>query len=149
MLKFECIFTRNTFHSLHFFNDALRSFWAIFQQRFEPRCVSVRKVKPNWHQNLILICEKCGTKLERPGNGNPSRELKDWLKKQLLAKSLWGPNRVVTSSCLDICPEGKVAIAFVSDRPEFPTIAEIVEPSMDRARVLEMTLERSGSGPKA
>lgn len=124
-------------------NNALRNLYLIFSARFEAQCVSVRKVKPKWHENLVLVCEKCGTKLEKPGSENPSRELKDWLKKQLLTKSLWGANRVVTSSCLDICPEGKVAVAFVSDHRERATFVDIVDPKTERDRVLHTVLERS------
>src|SRR5947209_8499653 len=69
---------------------------------------------PGWHANLVLICEKCGKKLDP--KANPTPMLKDSLKKSLVAEGLWGTTRVVTTSCLDICPEGKIAVAFLSDR---------------------------------
>lgn len=94
-----------------------------------------------------MICEKCGSKLSSGGE-NPSHELKNRLKKQLTAKSLWGSNRVVTTSCLDICPEGKVAIAFVSDRPDLETRGEIIDPVAESERVLLSVLERAKASEK-
>lgn len=104
-------------------------------------------MKPNWHGNLVLICEKCGSKLKQ-GEENPSLVLKNQLKKRLLEKSLWGPNRVVTTSCLDICPEGKVAVAFVSDRTDLETHAEAIDPLSDRERILVTIMERSNPTEK-
>jgi predicted metal-binding protein len=106
-------------------------------------------MKPVWHQNLVIVCEKCGKKLAKgPDTPNPSHELKDWLKKQFLAKEMWGVNRVVTSSCLDICPEGKVAVAFTSDRPDLETWAEVIDPVGERDRILHIASERAKPAPK-
>ena len=105
-------------------------------------------MKPKWHENLVIICEKCGKKLTPDSKAaNPSHELKQWLKKELLARDLWGANRVVNSSCLDICPEGKVAVAFTSDRPDFEAWAEIVDPIEERDRILHIALERAKPAP--
>lgn len=90
-----------------------------------------------------MICEKCGLKLSGPPPAeNPSHALKNWLKKEMVDRSLWGKNRVVTTSCLDICPDGKVAVAFTSDRPDLEAWAEIVDPVTERDRILSVTIER-------
>jgi len=107
-------------------------------------------MKPKWSENLILICEKCGKKMGAadPVTGeNPAIALKDWSKKQLLKKSLWGKTRAVVSSCLDVCPEGKVAVAFVSDRKDLETIVEVVDPYEERERILHIAVERSKAPP--
>jgi predicted metal-binding protein len=106
-------------------------------------------MKPKWHGNLVIVCEKCGKKLAKDSAApNPAHEMKDWLKKELLARDLWGINRVVTASCLDICPEGKVAVAFVSDRPDLETWAEVVDPINERNRILQITTERARGLPR-
>lgn len=105
-------------------------------------------MKPKWHQNLVIVCEKCGKKLAQDASApNPSQVLKDWLKKQLLERDLWGANRVVTASCLDICPEGKVAVAFTSDRPDLEAWAEVVDPVTERDRILQIASERAKPAP--
>jgi predicted metal-binding protein len=108
-------------------------------------------MKPTWHENLVLVCEKCGKKLQETsakGAENPAVEMKDWLKKQLLAKSLWGRTRVVVTTCLDICPLGKVAVAFTSDRPDLETTSEIVDPIAERDRILHIAMERAKPAPE-
>lgn len=110
-------------------------------------------MKPKWSENLVLVCEKCGKKLESSNpagvSGNPSHTLKDWLKKQLLSKTLWGKTRVVVTTCLDICPEGKVAVAFTSDRPDLETTAEVIDPYAEKERILHIAEERAKPAPQA
>lgn len=101
-------------------------------------------MKPKWHANLILICEKCGKKLSpAAGSENPSVELKNWLKNELFSRNLAGSSRVITSSCLDICPDGKVAVAFTSDRPDRETTAEIIDPVREREGILYVAITRA------
>ena len=105
-------------------------------------------MKPKWHRNLVIVCEKCGRKLTKsPDAPNPALALKDWLKNEFLSRDLWGESRAVTSSCLDICPEGKVAVAFTGDRPDLEAWAEVVDPVEERDRVLHIALERAKSAP--
>jgi hypothetical protein len=54
---------------------------------------------------------------------------------------------VISSSCLDICPEKKVAVAFTSDRPDLEAWVEIVDPVSERDRVLHVLLERAKPAP--
>jgi hypothetical protein len=104
----------------------------------------LRGMKPLWNENLILVCEKCGSKLAASSaTPNPSHDLKNWLKKELIARKHWGETRVVTSSCLDICPKEKVAIAFMSNRIEFPADAEIIDPVLERERILDKIVSRA------
>jgi predicted metal-binding protein len=104
-------------------------------------------MKPIWHSNLVLVCEKCGKKLARKSGDNPAIEMKDWMKKQLRDRDLWGRTRVVTTSCLDVCPEGRVAVAFVSDRKDLEATVEIVDPETERDRVLHVAIERARPEP--
>ena len=98
---------------------------------------------PKWNENLILLCEKCGHKINPPAN--PTHELKDWLKKKLVASGHWGPTRVVTTSCLDICPEKQIAIAWISERADRKKIEiETFDPkSFDREALLKKIVSRS------
>lgn len=106
-------------------------------------------MKPHWHENLILICEKCGKKLsESKSDLNPAIELKDWLKKELKNRDLWGTSRVVTTTCLDICPDQKIAVAFVSDRPDLGNWAEEIRPGDERGKILQIAIERAKPAPR-
>jgi predicted metal-binding protein len=101
----------------------------------------MKPIEPKWHESIILICEKCGKKLDP--KGNPSVELKDWVKKKMISAGHWGEIRVSTSSCLDICPENLVAIAFTGDRAGSKTQAFEIDPVNDREWLLEKALKRA------
>jgi hypothetical protein len=101
-------------------------------------------MKPHWHENLILICEKCGKKLAgSKSSANPSYEMKDWLKKELKERDLWGTSRVVTTTCLDICPDDKIAVAFISDRSDIGTNAEVFRVGHDEEKILQIAVDRA------
>lgn len=97
---------------------------------------------PRWRENLILICEKCGHKIDP--KLNPTPELKDWLKKRLVSSGHWGPARVVVTSCLDICPEKEIAIAWISDRKDRAFEIQTIDPKkVDREELLKKITARS------
>ena len=88
---------------------------------------------------LILICEKCGSKLALPeSNENPSRILqkafKELAKKEHQAQPGGARVRPVVTSCLSICPDGEIALGvihlgkedrfFTTVRPETPDEVE-------------------------
>ena len=63
---------------------------------------------------IAVVCEKC-TKVRFPEDfpehaGDARLEVKDWLKTRLKDEGRWGPIRVVTSSCLDLCARGGVTV---------------------------------------
>lgn len=71
--------------------------------------------KPVWLRGgVAVVCEKC-TK-ERfvedfpAAAGDERLNLKGYLKDRLKAEGRWGPIRVVTSSCLDICARGGATV---------------------------------------
>jgi predicted metal-binding protein len=68
-------------------------------------------VDPPVTTGLILICEKCGKKMD--SDENPSRELVARLKKA--SKEVFGKGqiRAALTSCLDICPDDRISVAIV------------------------------------
>jgi len=74
------------------------------------------EVKPIWAKSggLALVCEKCTAQRfveDFPEFAGDERlELKRWLKDRLKAEGKWGPIRVVTTSCLDVCARGRVTV---------------------------------------
>jgi predicted metal-binding protein len=65
---------------------------------------------------LILVCEKCGKRLDSDADENPSRRLVSRLKK--LAKKRFGRGeiRAVATSCMDVCPDDRVCVALITFR---------------------------------
>lgn len=85
-------------------------------------------VKSPVSQAIIMICEKCGQKLlatAPAGAPNPATEFQRNMKTEIKNRFGKGVVRAVSSSCLDICPEGRVAVGIANNGapPEFLTVA--------------------------
>lgn len=72
------------------------------------------EAQPPVEEALILICRKCGEKLQdRKKDENPARELQHALKSAIKAE--YGKRRVraVLTDCMDLCPKNAITIAHV------------------------------------
>lgn len=65
---------------------------------------------------IVAICEKCGKKIATQANlgpdVNPSRDLQKHLKVDFANAFGRGVVRPVTSSCLDVCPDGEITVGI-------------------------------------
>lgn len=73
------------------------------------------EAKPKWLRGgVVAVCEKCTDVRfveDFPERAGDKRlKLKGWLKDRLKAEGRWGPIRVVTTSCLDVCVRGGVTV---------------------------------------
>ncbi len=73
-------------------------------------------IDPPVSNALILVCEKCGKRLDSDADKNPSRQLVSRLKKAAKKRFGRGEVRAVATSCMDICPDGKVSVALITFR---------------------------------
>lgn len=74
-------------------------------KRLEPAEAPVR-------QALVLVCEKCGKKMQ-DGDENPSKNLQSALKSHFKSNVGKREVRPLLSSCFDLCPNKKIAVALV------------------------------------
>ena len=78
----------------------------------------MQSIKPKWlNSGLVLVCERCYKEripeedpdvAEKIGDFN----LRDWLKTRLKEEGEWGPIRVVSTSCQDVCARGRVTVTI-------------------------------------
>ena len=96
----------------------------------------MQEVNPKWLKSgLVLVCERCFKEripeetpeiAEKMGDFN----LRDWLKKELKQNEEWGPIRVISTSCMDVCGKGKVTVCIDpknGDRPEVMVVDPVDE----------------------
>jgi hypothetical protein len=62
--------------------------------------------------SMILVCEKCGKKLVNDCETNPAAALQTHLKFEIRSRYGKGKVRCVLTSCLDVCPKGKLTIGI-------------------------------------
>ena len=70
----------------------------------------IEKEKPI-NKALILICEKCGKKIQGEGE-NPSQVLQQSLKNEIASTFGKGKVKAVLTTCLSLCPVEKITVVI-------------------------------------
>lgn len=103
---------------------------------------------PLWQRGgVAVVCEKC-TK-ERfvedfpAAAGDPRLDLKGYLKDRLKREGRWGPIRVVTSSCLDVCARGGATVLLdaLGDPAKAPRCV-VIDPLEGREALYDAIVEQ-------
>jgi predicted metal-binding protein len=110
----------------------------------------MQAVKPKWlNSGLVLVCERCFKEripeedpdvAERIGDFN----LRNWLKSELKAHGEWGPIRVISTSCMDVCAKGKVTVC-VDPKNGAPAEVMVVDPVEEKQTVYDTIVEKLGN----
>jgi len=102
-----------------------------------PLETSIPSVSPRWESGLVLVCSQCAN--EQPNSFHPtsrsstaSEDLENWLKSRLKFEGLWGEFRVVSTSCLGVCPQMGITVILVSNGSHGNSPCLIVNPQSDR-----------------
>ncbi|RCJ21865.1 hypothetical protein A6770_04315 [Nostoc minutum NIES-26] len=103
-----------------------------------PSSVPISTVSPRWEASgLVLVCSQCGK--EQPASSHrtsrsstASEDLQNWLKTRLKFEGLWGEFRVVSTSCLGVCPKARVVVVLDSNAGGGKSQCLIVNPQSDR-----------------
>jgi hypothetical protein len=108
----------------------------------------MQPVNPKWLETgLVLVCERCSAEripeeapevAERMGDF----DLRTWLKSELKERGAWGPRRVVSTSCLDVCAKGKITVCLDPKNGD-PAEVVVVDPLDDRDELLRKILAMS------
>ncbi len=109
----------------------------------------MQPVKPKWLESgLVLVCERCFKEripeeapevAERIGDFN----LRDWLKSELKEHGAWGPIRVISTSCMDVCAKGRVTVCIDSKDGDAAEVM-VVDPLEERQAIYNRIVERLG-----
>ncbi len=92
-----------------------------------------------WDETVVLICNTCGEQFQNTAYQQSPERMKTDLKsivKPLLGKKV----RVITTSCLNICPKNKIAIVSASKTAPETFSAFSVDPSMSGLELFEEIL---------
>jgi predicted metal-binding protein len=108
----------------------------------------MQTVTPKWSKRgLVLVCERCFK--ERIPEEDPQKaaeiggfHLRDWLKKRLKADGHWGAIRALNTSCMDVCPRGRVTVAIEPHDGEEPGEIFVVDPIADRETLYDAIVQR-------
>jgi predicted metal-binding protein len=109
----------------------------------------MQSVDPKWlRSGLVLVCERCSKEripeetpeiAQRLGGFN----LRDWLKAKLKENGEWGPIRVVSTGCLDVCAKGRVTVCLDPKNGEEPEVL-VLDPLDERDALYRKVVDRMG-----
>jgi predicted metal-binding protein len=110
----------------------------------------MQPVKPKWlGSGLVLVCERCFKEripeeapevAEQIGDFN----LRDWLKSELKEHGEWGPIRVISTSCMDVCAKGRVTVC-IDPKDGRDAQVLIVHPLDEREAVYDTIVRELGA----
>ncbi|MEH1967230.1 (2Fe-2S) ferredoxin domain-containing protein [Nostoc sp.] len=106
-----------------------------------PLETSIPTVSPRWESGLVLVCSQCAN--EQSGS-TASEDLENWLKSRLKFEGLWGKFRVVSTSCLGVCPRMGITVVLVSNRSGDNSPCLIVNPQSDRELLYSYIKQNQG-----
>ncbi|WP_375506333.1 hypothetical protein [uncultured Nostoc sp.] len=114
-----------------------------------PLETSIPSVSPRWKSGLVLVCSQCAN--ERSNSFHPtsksstaSEDLENWLKSRLKFEGLWGEFRVVSTSCLGVCPKSGITVVIVSNGSGGNSPCLIVNPQSDRELLYSRIKQNKG-----
>ncbi|MBN3950681.1 MAG: (2Fe-2S) ferredoxin domain-containing protein [Nostoc sp. NMS7] len=110
---------------------------------------SIPSVFPRWESGLVLVCSQCAN--EQPNSFHPTsrsstacEDLENWLKSRLKFEGLWGEFRVVSTSCLGVCPQMGITVVVVSNGSHGNSPCLIVNPQNDRELLYSYIKQNKG-----
>ncbi len=105
----------------------------------------MQKEKTPRTESAVFICTKCDKKIDRSQlteEGNAGENLKTFLKTKMREAGKAQEIRIMTSSCLDVCEDGKQAFTYTPVAPcAKHTETFVVHPEKDREEILAWLLK--------
>lgn len=99
----------------------------------------IKQEQVPWSQAVVMVCTKCSKKIA--GDERLADDLKKELKgdfKDLRGKAI----RVVTASCLDVCPKNRLTVAVAPRAGETRTLT--FEPDTKKSELISEILKTPG-----
>ena len=79
--------------------------------------LEIEKSPVGWTETVVLICTKCGKQFDDVDSQNSPERIKSELKTATKTE-LGAKIRVITTSCLNMCPVDKIALAVASTKDQ-------------------------------
>jgi predicted metal-binding protein len=110
----------------------------------------MQSVKPKWQKSgLVMVCERCYK--ERIPEEDPDKaaeigdfNLRDWLKSELKESGEWGPIRVISTSCMDVCARRQVTVAIDPQTGSGHADVFVVDVPADKDQLKDEIIKRLG-----
>ncbi|MEH2023351.1 (2Fe-2S) ferredoxin domain-containing protein [Nostoc sp.] len=114
-----------------------------------PLETSIPTISPRWESGLVLVCSQCANEQSNSSHrtsrsSTASEDLENWLKSSLKFEGLWGEFRVISTSCLGVCPRMGITVVLVSNGSHGNSPCLIVNPQSDRELLYSYIKQNKG-----
>lgn len=103
----------------------------------------MKEVESLWSRGLVSVCTKCHQGIDPSTlqqEGNAGENLKNFLKARMRSEGHGGEVRVVTSSCLALCPEALQTVSLQGNSGE--TCLYAVHPESEREQLFQSLIAK-------
>lgn len=100
-----------------------------------------------WETDVLFVCQRCSSKLPGGLAADGRTSLRQWFKQRLGSVGRQKALRVVETSCLGLCPDGRIAVAIGRELSAEPPVIRSVATEADREVVYRLALNDQ-PGPK-
>ncbi|MBC7537969.1 MAG: hypothetical protein H7281_04060 [Bacteriovorax sp.] len=102
----------------------------------------IESAEVGWGETVVMICTKCGKQFQSAHNQAAPERIKGDLKSIAKAELGKGSVRVITTSCLNICPVDKIAIAVASKNEPGTFKGYLVDPDISGEELFKKILKK-------
>jgi hypothetical protein len=100
-----------------------------------------------WETDVLFVCQRCSSKLPGGIAADGRTTLRQWFKERLGSVGRGKALRVVETSCLGLCPDGRIAVAIGRELSAEPAMLRSVETEADRETIYRLAVGDQ-PGPK-
>jgi hypothetical protein len=107
----------------------------------EPDLSATGPTPASWETDVLFVCLRCSGKLPGGLAEDGRTTLRQWVRDKMTAEGRRKALRVVETSCLGLCPEGRIAVAIGRELAAEPAIIRSVETEGDREAIYRAAIE--------
>jgi hypothetical protein len=100
-----------------------------------------------WETDVLLVCQRCSAKLPGGLAADGRTTLRQWFRERLGSVGRGKALRVVETSCLGLCPDGRIAVAIGRELAAEPAVIRSVASEADREALYRLAMGDQ-PGPK-
>ena len=93
-----------------------------------------------WGTDVLLVCQRCAGKLADGIGADGRTTLRQWFKERLGSVGRQKALRVVETSCLGLCPEGRITVAIGRELAAEPPLLRSVATEADKETIYRLAL---------
>jgi predicted metal-binding protein len=94
-----------------------------------------------WETDVLFVCLRCSGKVPGGLAEDGRTTLRQWVREKMTAEGRRKALRVVETSCLGLCPDGRIAVAVGRELAAEAPVLRSVATDADRDAIYRMAID--------